>query len=81
MSCLPYLRAQVALVQPKIIVCLGATAVRYVLGSDVRITRDRGTWFERKGVFIMPTYHPAALLYDETKKRDSGKTLKVSEQR
>ena len=76
MSCLPYLRAQVALVQPKIIVCLGATAVRYVLGSDIRITRDRGTWFERKGVFIMPTYHPAALLYDETKKHDSWEDLK-----
>lgn len=75
-SCLPYLRAQVALVQPKIIVCLGATAVRYVLGPDIRITRNRGTWFERKGVFIMPTYHPAALLYDETKKRDSWKDLK-----
>lgn len=76
LKCLPYLRAQVALVQPRIIVCLGATAVRYVLGEDVRITRDRGIWHEKKGVWILPTYHPAALLYDETKKRAAWEDLK-----
>ena len=76
-ACLPYLRMQVGLVQPKIIVCLGATAVKYVLGSDIRITRDHGTWYQRKGTWIMPTYHPAALLYDETKKHDSWNDLKA----
>lgn len=75
--CLPYLRAQTALVSPKVIVLLGATAVRYVLGEDVRITRDRGIWFERKGVWILPTYHPAALLYDESKKRDAWTDMKA----
>ena len=75
-ACLPYLRAQTGLVRPKIIVCLGATAVKYVLGPDIRITRDRGKWYERKGVWIMPTYHPAALLYDETKKHDAWSDLK-----
>jgi len=75
--CLPYLRGQTALVSPKIIVLLGATAVRYVLGEDVRITRDRGTWFERKGIWILPTYHPAALLYDESKKRDAWTDMKA----
>ena len=70
-ACLPYLRAQFALVRPRIIVLLGATAVRAVLGDQVRITRDRGKWVEKKGVWFMPTYHPAALLRDETKKRDA----------
>ena len=69
-------RPQTGLVRPKIIVCLGATAVKYVLGPDIRITRDRGKWYERKGVWIMPTYHPAALLYDETKKHDAWSDLK-----
>ena len=70
-ACLPYLRQQVALVRPQVIVLLGATAARAVLGDQARITRDRGRWVERKGVFIMPTYHPAALLRDESKKRDA----------
>lgn len=68
-ACLPYLRAQVALVRPRVIALLGATAARTVLGDGVRITRDRGRWVERKGVFLLPTYHPAALLRDADKKR------------
>lgn len=76
-ACLPYLRAQVALVRPKVIVLLGATAARAVLGDQVRITRDRGKWVEKKGVWIMPTYHPAALLRDETKKRDAWHDLQA----
>lgn len=70
-ACMPYLRCQVALVKPKIIVLLGATAARYILGDHIRITRDRGIWVEKKGVFFLPTYHPAALLRDESKKRDA----------
>lgn len=68
-ACLPYLRAQVALVRPKVIVLMGATALRAVLGDEARITRDRGRWVERRGVLLMPTFHPAALLRDESKKR------------
>lgn len=70
-ACLPYLRAQFLLVRPKVIVLLGATAARAVLGDNIRITRDRGRWVEKKGVWFMPTYHPAALLRDESKKRDA----------
>ena len=76
-ACLPYLRAQAALVRPKVIVLLGATAARAVLGDQVRITRDRGQWVEKKGVWIMPTYHPAALLRDETKTRDAWHDLQA----
>lgn len=68
-ACMPYLRAQVALVRPQVIVLLGATPAKAILGEDTRITRDRGKWVERKGVWIMPTFHPAALLRDESKKR------------
>ncbi|MBQ9832415.1 MAG: uracil-DNA glycosylase [Clostridia bacterium] len=75
-ACLPYLRAQFALLSPKIIVCLGATAAKYVYDKEVRITRDRGVWKCVKGVWIMPTYHPAALLRDESKKRDAWTDFK-----
>lgn len=74
-ACLPYLRAQFSLVRPRVIVLLGATAARVILGDSVRITRDRGRWVERKGVWFMPTYHPAALLRDESKKRDAWHDL------
>lgn len=67
-ACLPYLRNQVFLVKPKIIVCLGATAMKYIIDKNARITRIRGTWIERKGYWLMPVFHPAALLRDESKK-------------
>lgn len=68
-ACMDYLRAQVALVKPKVIVCLGSTPTRALLGEDMRITRDRGVWQLKRGVWFMPTFHPAALLRDESKKR------------
>lgn len=71
MACLPYLRAQVALIQPQIIVCLGKTAAMYVIDREIRITRDRGIWRMKKGIWMLPTFHPAALLRDGSKKRDA----------
>jgi DNA polymerase len=68
-ACLPYLRNQVAVIKPRIIVCLGATSARYIIDRQARITSIRGQWFERKGYSIMATFHPAALLRDESKKR------------
>lgn len=68
-ACKPYLRAQVALVRPKIIMLLGTTAGRATLGNDYRVSRDRGQWVYRKGVWMMGTYHPAALLRDESLKQ------------
>ena len=69
--CMPHLRMQTFLVRPKVIVLLGATAARATLGDGIRITRDRGKWQERKGVWMLPTYHPSALLHDESKKVDA----------
>ena len=74
-ECLPVLRRQYALIRPKIVVCLGATAARYVYDPEARITRDRGKWREKGGVWFMPTYHPAALLRDESKKREVWEDL------
>lgn len=65
-ACLPYLRAQFVLVRPRVMLLLGATAARYTLGGDVRIRRDHGQWTERKGIWMMPTFHPSALLRDDT---------------
>jgi len=67
-ACMPFLRAQFKLINPKILVCLGATAAKNIIGKDIRITAARGKWIERKGLWIMPTFHPAALLRDDAKK-------------
>ena len=74
-ACLPHLRGQFALVRPKIIVCLGATAARALINPEIRITRERGQWTEKKGVFFLPTYHPAALLRDPAKKHEAWEDL------
>ena len=60
---------QFALIQPKIIVCLGAIATNRIISDQWRITRDRGKWIKRKGCLITATFHPAAVLRDEGKKQ------------
>ncbi|HHV59241.1 MAG TPA: uracil-DNA glycosylase [Clostridiaceae bacterium] len=80
-SCLPYLRQQVRLTRPKIIVCLGSTAARFIIDRSARITNIHGQWFERKGFSIMPTFHPAALLRDESKKALMWEDVKKVKQR
>jgi DNA polymerase len=74
-ACIGYLRAQVAIIKPRIIVCLGRISAKYILGADIRIMRDRGVWHEVKGFHILPTYHPAALLRNEELKRDAYRDL------
>lgn len=68
LNCLPWLRNQTALVRPRIIVCMGATAMKYIIDKNAKISQIRGQWIERKGYWIMPTFHPAALLRDASKK-------------
>ncbi len=74
-ACIGYLRAQVAMIRPKILVCLGRISAGYILGQPVHITQDRGIWYEAKGFFMMPTYHPAALLRNEPWKKDAYRDL------
>ena len=69
-ACMDYLRNQVILVKPKIIVLLGSVALKNILGKEYGITSSRGKWVEKKGIQYMPTWHPAALLRDENKKVD-----------
>ena len=76
-ACMNYLRNQVILVKPKIIVLLGSVALKNILGKEYGITSSRGKWVEKKGIKYMPTWHPAALLRDETKKIDFIKDLQL----
>lgn len=66
--CKEFLRQQVGLIRPKIIVLLGASAAKAVLDPNIAITKARGKWVERNGFLMMPTFHPAALLRDPQKK-------------
>ena len=75
-SCKEYLDSQIKLVNPEIIVLLGSVALKNILGKEYGITSSRGKWFEKDGIKYMPTFHPAALLRDETKKIDFWKDLK-----
>ena len=69
-ACIGYLREQVKLIQPKIIVCLGRISALKLIRADFRITREHGL-FVRKGNYLMTAvYHPAALLRDASKKED-----------
>ena len=61
-ACMPWLEAEVELVSPRIIVGLGATACQAMLGPKVRVTKDRGTIGEWKGVPVIVTFHPSAIL-------------------
>ena len=74
-----YLRNQVILVKPEIIVLLGSVALKHILGKEYGITASRGKWIEKKGIKYMPTWHPAALLRDEGKKIDFIKDLQLVE--
>lgn len=76
-SCLDYLRNQVLLVKPEIIVLMGNVALKNILGDQYGITASRGKWIEKKGIKYMPTFHPAALLRDESKKIDFWNDLKL----
>lgn len=75
-ACIGYLRAQTALLQPKIIVCLGRIAATKLIGGDFKISRDHGQWYERDGVSMMALYHPAALLRDPRRRPETFMDLK-----
>lgn len=70
-ACIDYLRNQVALIKPKIIVCLGRVAAKRLINPDFRITREHGTWVQKNGVWISAMYHPSALLRDVSKRPET----------
>lgn len=70
-ACIGYLRHQVALIKPKIIVCLGRIAATRLISPDFRITRQHGTWAQRGDIWMTATYHPSALLRDVSKRPEA----------
>ena len=69
--CINWLRNQVMLIRPRIIVCLGRIAACRIIKPDLRITREHGVWFEKNGVLMTAMFHPAAVLRDPRKKPEA----------
>lgn len=69
--CLSFLRRQVKLIRPQIIVCLGRVAAQRLISPDFRVTRQHGEFFKKGETYMMGTFHPAALLRNEGKKKDA----------
>lgn len=74
-ACFGYLRNQIQLIRPKIIVCLGRIAATKMIRSDFRITKEHGTWTQIDGIWMTAIYHPSALLRDLSKRPDTFSDL------
>lgn len=79
-ACIDYLRNQVALIRPKIIVCLGRVAAKKLIAPDYRITQEHGQWHCVNGIWLTAIYHPSALLRDLSKRPEAfGDLLSIRE--
>ena len=74
-ACIDYLRNQVALIKPKVIVCLGRIAAQKLIDPEFRITRQHGQWIQRGNVWMTAIYHPSALLRDVSKRPETFEDL------
>ena len=74
-ACIGFLENQIALIRPKIIVCLGRVAAKRLIDPEYRITRQHGTWTEKDGVWMTAIYHPSALLRDVGKRPETFRDL------
>ena len=70
-ACIGYLQNQIALVRPKIIVCLGRIAAQRIIDPEYRITRQHGQWVQKDGIWMSAIYHPSALLRDVNKRPEA----------
>jgi len=75
-NCFPYLLKQIEIINPKIIILLGSTALKQFTDSNARITKMRGQWIKWNNYLAMPTYHPSALLRNPLLKRDAWEDFK-----
>ena len=75
-ACLPYLLRQIQLINPPILILLGATALQGLIDPNAHITQLRGRWLQWEGRQVIPTYHPSALLRDPSKKREAWEDFK-----
>ncbi|GAB7386895.1 uracil-DNA glycosylase [Bacillaceae bacterium] len=76
-ACFPHLQAQLAIIRPKIVILLGATALQTLIDPKGKISRYRGHWIQKEGIWFMPTYHPAALLRNPALKRETWHDFKL----
>ena len=76
-----YLREQVKLIRPKVIVCLGRISAMKLIKPDFKITQEHGQWFEKGNFLMTAVYHPAALLRDPRKKEDMLEDMKRIKQK
>lgn len=74
-ACISFLRNQVALVKPKIIICLGRIAAKRLIDPEYRITREHGQWVQKNGIWMTAIYHPSALLRDLSKRPETFEDL------
>lgn len=75
-ACIDYLRQQVALINPKVIVCLGRISAMRLIKPDFKITQEHGQWFKKGNYLMTAVYHPAAVLRDPRKKEDMLEDMK-----
>lgn len=68
-ACMPILKSEIELIDPKVIVTLGSTALKYLIDQDMSITKKRGQWIQRGKYYILPTFHPAYLLRNPSAKK------------
>ena len=76
-ACMEYLRGQVRIIQPSLIVCLGRIAAMKLIKPDFKITAEHGRWFDKKDISICALYHPSALLRDPRKKEALLEDMKM----
>ena len=77
LKCLPFLREQIRIIRPKVIVLLGGTAIKGMLDTQVGVNRIQGQWTQYEGIPVMPTFHPSYLLRFEPAKHDAWRALKL----
>ena len=80
-ACIDFLRRQVKLINPKVIVCLGRISATKLIKPDFKITKEHGQWFEKGNFLMTAVYHPALLLRDPHKKEDMMRDMKAIKQK
>lgn len=76
-TCLPWLRRQFALLRPRFMVLLGLAASHAIISPDLKMGSSHGQWFKRQGLWIMPTYHPAAILRNPNLRRPTWEDFQL----
>ena len=80
-ACFSFLEAQIHILKPKMILCMGKIAIEKITGHSIAITQKHGEFFDYNGIPVMPTYHPSALLRNEELKRPAWEDLKKFKKR